>query len=218
VIRAVLFDLDGTLYDRDAVMAAVARDQFAAFEDQLNGIDRDTFVERLLALDDHGYANRGQLYEAAAAALGLRGSIAAELASQFWDCYARACALPDDTSVTLQALRQQGTRLGVVTNGPTAWQSRKLDVLGLSTFFDVVVISESEGLTKPDPRIFARAVERIGIAPGEAMFVGDHPEIDVAGARAAGLIPVWKRMPYWTMPFDDVRVVDRLSEILPLIR
>jgi putative hydrolase of the HAD superfamily len=215
VIRAVLFDLDGTLYDRDVVMAAVAREQFDLFEDQLNGLDRDTFVQRLLALDDHGYANRGQLYEAAAAALGLRGGIAAELAKQFWDCYARACALPDDTSVTLQALRQRGTRLGVITNGPTAWQSRKLDTLGLAGFFDLVVISESEGLTKPDPRIFARAVERIGVAAGEAMFVGDHPEIDVAGARAAGLIPVWKRVPYWAMPFDDVLIVDRLSEILP---
>ena len=87
-------------------------------------------------------------------------------------------------------------------------------MLGLGSLFDVVVISQSEGLTKPDPLIFTRAVERIGVAPGEAMFVGDHPEIDVAGARAAGLVPVWKRVPYWTMPFDDVLVVDRLSEIL----
>ena len=218
MIQAVLFDLDGTLYDRDAVMMAVALEQFAAFEDQLNGIDRDTFVQRLLELDDHGYANRGQLYESVVAALGLRSGIAADLARQFWDSYVRVCALPDDTSVTLQTLRRQGTRLGVITNGPTAWQSRKLDALGLAGFFDLVVISESEGFTKPDPRIFARAVERIGVAAAEAMFVGDHPEIDVAGARNAGLIPVWKRMPYWTMPFDDVRVVDRLSEILPFIR
>ena len=218
MIQAVLFDLDGTLYDRDAVMMAVALEQFTAFEDQLNGIDRDTFVQRLLDLDDHGYANRGQLYEAASAALGLRAGIAAELAAQFWDCYARMCALPEDTSATLQALRQQGTKLGVITNGPTAWQSRKLDALGLGGFFDVVVISQSEGLTKPDPRIFARAVDRIGVASDEAMFVGDHPDVDVAGARTAGLIPVWKRVPYWTMPFDDVRVVDRLGEILPFIR
>ena len=199
-------------------MTAVAREQFAVFERQLNGIDRDTFVQRLLDLDDHGYANRGQLYEAASAALGLRGGIAAELAAQFWDCYARACALPEDTSTTLHALRQQGTKLGVITNGPTAWQSKKLDALGLAGFFDVVVISQSEGLTKPDPRIFARAVDRIGVTPAEAMFVGDHPDIDVAGARTAGMIPVWKRVPYWTMPFDDVLIVDRLSEILPLIR
>jgi putative hydrolase of the HAD superfamily len=52
------------------------------------------------------------------------------------------------------------------------------------------------------------------VAPHEAMFVGDHPEIDISGARAAGMRAAWKRVPYWTMGFDDVIVVDRLSEIL----
>ena len=48
----------------------------------------------------------------------------------------------------------------------------------------------------------------------EALFVGDHPDIDIGGARRAGLPAVWRRVPYWTMPFDDVLVVDRLSEML----
>jgi putative hydrolase of the HAD superfamily len=48
------------------------------------------------------------------------------------------------------------------------------------------------------------------------MFVGDHPDVDVAGAKAAGLVAVWKRMPYWTLKVDGVLIVDRLSEILPM--
>jgi putative hydrolase of the HAD superfamily len=55
------------------------------------------------------------------------------------------------------------------------------------------------------------------VAAGEAVFVGDHPENDVAGARSAGLTAVWKRVPHWKMTLPDVRAVDTLSEILPLL-
>ena len=85
----------------------------------------------------------------------------------------------------------------------------------MASFFDVVLISEAEGVRKPDRAIFARALERCGVAPADAIFVGDHPEVDVAGARAAGMVPVWKRVPYWKMAFEDVLIVDTLSEILP---
>jgi putative hydrolase of the HAD superfamily len=102
----------------------------------------------------------------------------------------------------------------VITNGPTAWQTRKLDALGIASRFDTILISEAEGIQKPDPRIFARALDRCGVAASDAMFVGDHPHADIDGAVAAGLRPVWKRMPYWKVD-DDVLSIDALSEILP---
>jgi len=55
-----------------------------------------------------------------------------------------------------------------------------------------------------------------GVLPDESIFVGDHPETNIAGARAAGMRPVWKRMPYWDVP-NDVPRVDYLSEILTII-
>jgi putative hydrolase of the HAD superfamily len=216
MIRAVLFDLDGTLYDRDAAMLTLAHEQFTTYRSSIpRQVDEHRFTARFLELDEHGYASRADVYRRLADEFGLDNELTVELERHFWESYSRRCEVSADTWATLRALRSAGKKLGVVTNGQTAWQTRKLEGLGLGTFFDAVLISEAEGIRKPDERIFARAVTRCGVAAGEAMFVGDHPEVDVAGAHAAGLVAVWKRVPYWTLMVNDALVVDKLSEILP---
>jgi putative hydrolase of the HAD superfamily len=215
MIRAVLFDLDGTLYDRDAAMEAFAHEQFSAFKDQLPNVDVQQFLARFLEFDEHGYAKRFDLYRRLGDEFRLDRALTVELERHFWDCYSRACEATADTWTTLRALKAAGKTIGVITNGETKWQMTKLDALGMRDVFDIVLVSEAEGISKPDAAIFARALDRCGVAPAEAMFVGDNPEIDVAGAKAAGLAAVWKRVPYWTLTVDGVLVVDRLSEILP---
>jgi len=217
MIKAVLFDLDGTLYDRDAAMVTLAHDQFEAFRNGLQPrVDEERFTSRFIELDDHGYASRSDVYRRLADEFGLDNWLTVDLERHFWEAYTRRCDISADTWNTLQTLRAAGRRLGIVTNGQTEWQSRKLDGLGLGSFFDVVLISEQEGIRKPDARIFERARERCGVdQPSETMFVGDHPEVDVAGSHAAGMVSVWKRVSYWTMTTKGAIVVDQLSEILP---
>jgi len=218
-IRAVFFDLDGTLYDRDATMVELARDQFAAFRDHLQPrVDEHRFTTRFIELDDHGYASRSDVYRRLADEFDLDNWLTVDLERHFWEAYGRRCEISADTWNTLHSLRAAGKSLGIVTNGQTQWQSRKIEGLGLGSMFDVVLISEQEGIRKPDARIFDRARERCGVArPSEAMFVGDHPEVDVAGARAAGMVAVWKRVPYWTLSTEGAVTIDQLSEILPIV-
>jgi len=100
-----------------------------------------------------------------------------------------------------------------------------LDELALRPFFDAVVVSGDVGVKKPDPAIFAPVLEQTGLATDEAIFVGDSPEDDIAGARAAGLRPVLIRRsldaagspaePEWTE--DGVRVVTGLREVIGLV-
>jgi putative hydrolase of the HAD superfamily len=83
---------------------------------------------------------------------------------------------------------------------------------------DVVLISESIGIRKPDPRIFAEALAQMGVSPASAMYVGDNPEADVVGARRSGLLAIWKRDRYWVEPEDADGVIDDLGELLPLVQ
>jgi 2-haloalkanoic acid dehalogenase type II len=91
-----------------------------------------------------------------------------------------------DVEPALAALRDRGLSLWCVSN----WDVSLGDVLervGLRSMLDGVVTSAAVGARKPDPAIFERALELAGCAPAEALHVGDTPDEDVAGARAAGI-------------------------------
>jgi putative hydrolase of the HAD superfamily len=89
----------------------------------------------------------------------------------------------------LRALREAGARLVVASNWDVSLHE-VLDRTGLAPLVDGAVSSAEVGAAKPDPALFAAALEVAGAEPGEALHVGDSPEADVAGARAAGIEPV----------------------------
>jgi len=116
---------------------------------------------------------------------------------------AEACARPamagghlfEDSLPTLRALRQRGYRLGLVSNTPWGtpdylWESQAAR-FGLTDLLEVRLFSSGIGFRKPDPRIFRAAAQRLGVRPDRALFVGDNPVTDVAGARSAGLRTAW---------------------------
>jgi putative hydrolase of the HAD superfamily len=89
-------------------------------------------------------------------------------------------------AAALERLRERGIRLGVVSNSDGRVEDA-LRAAGLADYFDVIVDSSVAGVEKPDPRIFAAALEPLGVAPADALYVGDVYEVDVVGAHAAGL-------------------------------
>jgi len=111
--------------------------------------------------------------------------------------------------------RRQGTGpLGLLTNGPADIQRLKLAGTGLAGCFDAVVISGEVGMGKPDPAVFAYALDRLGASPQTTVMVGDSWERDVLGALGAGLSAVWVaggRTPPEDLP--NVTVVDTVGEL-----
>ena len=105
--------------------------------------------------------------------------------------------------------------LALVTNGASCWQREKLAASGLADRFDVVVVSGELGTAKPDPSVYAHALDALGAQPGGAVMVGDSLRNDVDGALAAGLGAVWLNRDGTQRPADrpDLREIAGLGEL-----
>jgi putative hydrolase of the HAD superfamily len=217
VIKTVLFDLDGTLYDRDFLVRSLAERQYQIFVGELQHVGQSRYVDRLIELDDHGYQPKSDVYRLLVHEFGLSPSMEERLENHFWSDSDSYCKPFDDTEYTLKALRRRGKRLGIITNGQSKRQRAKIEALGVGSLFDVILVSEEVGFRKPDPNIFKRAVDECDSLPGEAMYVGDNPQADIEGARNAGLTAVWKSVPYWKLSITDVSKIDSLSELLTMV-
>ena len=216
-VEAVIFDLDGTLLDRRGSFDRFIRDQWGRFSDFLRTIDQDEYVRTLVDLDADGYAPRKDLFTGMVARFELPSHLADTLLSDYRSGFPQACLLFPDAAQTLATIRASGLRIGLVTNGSVRMQSRKLECLALTSAFDAILISDAEGIAKPDRQIFHRALTRLGTSADRAVFAGDNPEVDVAGARAAGIRAIWRRDPTVPHAVEADEVIEELAELVTLL-
>jgi putative hydrolase of the HAD superfamily len=191
MIAAVLFDLDQTLLDRKSSLAAFLVDQFERFKPRLGNVALGVWRTRFISLDAQGHVKKSLVYPQLLCEVGgdpAAGDALIEDYAQRFSTFARP--FPDMEN-TLRALRGRSLRLGIITNGETAFQTRSIQALGLGALVDEILISECEGLRKPDRRLFLRAAQKLGAAPADCLFVGDNPAADILGAHAAGMRTAW---------------------------
>jgi len=216
-VRAVIFDLDGTVLDRRHSFEGFVRNQWERFGDDLKAVDRVRYVQLLIERDGDGYTPRDELFAGMVVEFALPPKLAATLLSDYRAGFPSACVLFPDAASTLSSLRAAGRKLGLITNGSVRMQSAKLACLGLAPMFDAVLISDAEGISKPRREIFDRAMERLNVRPSHAVYVGDHPDIDVAGARSAGMRAVWRRGAGISRAVEADAVIDELADLLKLL-
>ncbi|GIN58164.1 HAD family hydrolase [Lederbergia ruris] len=102
--------------------------------------------------------------------------------------------------------------LGMITNGKGAFQMKNIQALKIERYFSSILISETEGMSKPNPKLFRKSAFELGVPVGECIYVGDHPSNDIKGAQAIGMKTIWKRDSFWERAEADY-IVDDLSEI-----
>lgn len=126
----------------------------------------------------------------------------------------------DDVRPALDRLLDDGLRVGLISNFEP-WLDDLLVRLELKSLFDVRVISGVEGMEKPDPRIFLLALERAGLAPEEAVYVGDIPDFDVTPAASVGIYPILidRRMRHASFDGPGTRIasMSELSDALAAV-
>ena len=147
-IAAVVFDLDGTLLDRRRSFEQFVRDQWERFADSLRAASQEQYVQALIELDRDGYAPRTSVFTDLIIRFNLPSGLGGTLRDDYRAGFPKACVLFPDVVPTLSRLRTSGLKLGLITNGSSRMQRRKLECLALSAMFDTILISDVEGISK----------------------------------------------------------------------
>ncbi|WP_332898896.1 HAD family hydrolase [Haladaptatus sp. CMSO5] len=191
-ISATLFDLDGTLCRNDQDTAAIYASAFEVAGVAPFGEPADLW-EALSGPpdpnDEVGYLAAG--YDVVAAKYGRQAVDTTALARGF-------AQTVDWSAVSFQPGAKQALadatahgQVGLVTNGPSRRQAVKVEALGLTDAFDVIVYAGDMPRRKPHRDPFDRALAALDVPPDAALHVGDSLEYDVVGAQRAGLLAAW---------------------------
>ncbi len=185
--RALLFDLDDTLYPLEHFVRS-GFGAVAGLVEQRWGVGRTAALDTLLAASATA---PGRELQVLVARHGLADDVVPSLIDVI-RAHVPDLRLPALTASVLGALRS-GWRLAIVTNGRPDIQRRKVDALGLERLVDVVILAaeHGSGAGKPEPAPFLAACDRLGVPPTHAVFVGDDPDCDIAGAHGVGMKTIW---------------------------
>jgi putative hydrolase of the HAD superfamily len=199
-IRAVLWDVDDTLFDYTGADRAGMRLHLAA-----EGLlDAHESVEQAIArwreITDAQWArfSAGEVSFEDQRRDRVRVFLGQELSDEEADAwfqryvahYETVWSLFPDVLPVLDALAASH-RHAVLSNSSVHVQDRKLRVLGVRDRFEALLCAAELGVSKPEPRAFHAACDALELAPHQVAYVGDHPEIDGRGAADAGLLSVW---------------------------
>ena len=199
-IEAILFDLDDTIFDRTLAQNEAISAILRMFPDLLGSIDenvaRDAFFEadRLaIHIESQGSTLEEVLTLRSRTFLNLLG-LGMDRAQEITEAYTknyREISTPVNGSMSVLRVLSGLFPLGLVSNGYPDVQHTKIDSLKIRPFFEFTLISEEIGIRKPDPEIFLRAAQMLGVEPPKCLFVGDSYQNDIFGAKRAGMQACW---------------------------
>ncbi len=222
MIKAAVFDLDHTLFDRYGTIKKITPDIIAGF-DIADGVTAEIFAEELIFADKQ-YVHKGwKNIHAYLIEKNIFKTIPTyeEYACNVLKCFKTTTVKYDFAIPVLKEIKNMGIKTALITNGTSELQYFKIKSLDMEDCFDEVIVSGETPYEKPDVRIFQLMAEKLGIKTNEMLYIGDHPINDIDGSRNAGCIPVWvKTTGTWIFPEVEKPElqVETVQEIPQLIK
>ena len=194
--KAVLWDLDDTLYSR---IAAARLTYPGMFRTHLYECKDDAYIEAAADFMIDHLVRDSMIHESSFAALfeafpPNKDFCLKDCQEYYFDHIHEFAVAGAEQVAVVKKLRAAGIKTAIVTNvdpNRLQFQRHKIDALGLTPLFDTIVMSGEVGVHKPDRRVFDRATQLLGVSNEDCVFVGDNPNADIVGALNAGMEAVW---------------------------
>jgi putative hydrolase of the HAD superfamily len=195
VLRGVFFDIDDTLYSTREFAARARRNACRAMHERGLNLPVEQIYEELREVIAEFSSNHNQHFDKLLLRLprrafeGVNPAILVAAAVSAYHDTKRELKPDPAAAELLRRLAATDLVVGVITAGLPVKQAEKLLRLGLYEYFtpSAIFISDQIGISKPNPKLFARACEECGLEPAECLYVGNDPAQDIAPALAAGM-------------------------------
>ncbi|WP_306900985.1 HAD family hydrolase [Arthrobacter sp. B1I2] len=197
-IRAVLFDLDNTLFDHPA-SARAGLDAFLQYLEtersdeltrwwfEIEEVNYNRFLTKELSFQEQRRERLRHFLPLAGLTVPQTNTRIDELFTTYLQNYEEAWTAFPDAAPALQGLRAIGMPVGVITNGNHDQQTSKINRIGLEPLLDRIFTSELTNHAKPAQEAFMEPCRSMNVSPAETLYVGDSYRVDIEGARNAGL-------------------------------
>ena len=192
MIRAIFFDFDGTLSNRQMNAYMIFHDYFRKYVPDLNDMKYEAMLQDMLTVDCNGtipvtyrlatfFAKYKNIFPQ---------DFEEKFTTYFYDYMWKYTVLKQETIEVLEKL-QGKYKLAIISNGDSKSQHSKITHVDIEKYFDEVIVSGDIGIHKPDKRIFEYMMNKLDVRPEECLMIGDVFSNDILGAYNAGIKPVW---------------------------
>lgn len=211
MIKALIFDLDNTLIDRQRAFSEMLQREFSKITN--DKILIDTMVADIISWDRNGEVSRDITFQMWKDKYNFPNPTPEELSASWSNESGRVAYLYPDVRETLSKLKEK-YKLAVLSNGNKISQRRKMETINIYDLLDYSLVSGEFHVNKPDPEIYHYVCSQLNLKPEECAYIGDNYRIDIEGSRNAGLYPV-----YVSRNGDihnDATTIHNISELLNL--
>lgn len=219
--KAILFDLDDTLLDRDN---AVDQIFLMILEKCYEGVNDSTKKEMLQKFKEYdkrayGYSDKTTVLATFFDEFPPKHRLPSIDIQEFWNHNFPNCFSIDHHTLNIINTIKTHVKFAIITNGTTHRQKAKIIKTNLKSYFDNILISEEVGFSKPDKRIFELALNKLNVQPEETLFVGDDLKKDISGCQNVNIKGIWFN-PHMTkndttiIPFAEIYSFDGLLDFL----
>lgn len=216
--NAILFDLDDTLLNRDEAVDNMFLLILEKFYEDVKHIAQNEMLRKFKEYDrrSYGYSDKTIVFESLFDEFPPTYRLPRNEIQDFWNHHFPQCFSINQKTINIVKHIKEHVKVGIITNGTTQRQKAKIMNTHIDSCFDIIIISEEVGLSKPDKRIFELALNKLNVQPETTLFVGDDIEKDIGGCQNANIKGIWFN-PHMTKNETEIKPyaeIDSLNRLL----